>query len=131
MKITKNNTGKRKRASARILIQPGSGNIIINNMRLEEYVRNNTRFIQSIRLPLSILDIEKKYDIIIESKGGGILGQVDAIKLGISKRIYMLSTNENKEILKKNSLLTTNSKRKERRKYGLKKARKSPQFSKR
>lgn len=131
MKIDKNNNGKRKEANARILLQPGKGNIIVNNVKLEEFTQNNVRLIQLIKLPLSVLEIEEKYDIIIEAKGGGILGQVDAIKLGIAKKIHSLSTTESQEIIKKKHLLTCNSKHKERRKYGLKKARKSPQFSKR
>lgn len=124
-------SGKRKRANVQVHITSGTGVILINNKKMEDYIQYNPTFAQTIKSPLSLLNIEEKYDVIIDANGGGIKGQVDAIKLAISKIVYSLSNSDNKLLLKQESLLTCNSKRKERRKYGLKKARKSPQFSKR
>lgn len=131
IELKSRNNAKRKRGRAIINVRPGLGNIYVNNRKFEEYIQYNPKFIYAIRTPLSILEVEQKYDIIIEAKGGGISAQADAIKLGIARAMYNLTSDENKNILKYNSLLTSNSKRKERKKYGLKKARKSPQFSKR
>lgn len=124
-------TGKRKEAIANIKIISGEGRIIINGKKYEEYIQNNPRLIKIIKSPLQLLNLEKNYDIIVRCIGGGLSGQADAIKLGISKALYKIVENNGQQELKRNGFLTRNSLCKERRKYGLKKARKAPQFSKR
>lgn len=124
-------TGKRKEAIANVKVLTGNGKIIINGRNFDEYVQNNSRLINIIRSPLIILNLERNYDLIIRCIGGGLSGQSEAIKLGISKSLYKLVDEDSKKILKVNGFLTRNSLVKERRKFGLKKARKAPQFSKR
>lgn len=123
--------GRRKSSVARINIVAGKGLILINNKNMLDYMQNNPKFIQLIEYPLTFLGLEKNYDVLIKVSGGGISGQADAIKLALARNIYSTLDLHNKLTLKKSGLLTCNSLCKERRKYGLKKARKAPQFSKR
>nr|AEW12956.2 ribosomal protein S9 [Colacium vesiculosum] len=121
----------RKSAVARIDILPGNGSISINGKVFNLYMQNNPKLLKTILAPLVLLNIEKNYNIIIKAHGGGLNGQAEAIKLGISKAFYNLVDVESQKKLKAENFLTRNSLCKERRKYGLKKARKAPQFSKR
>nr|YP_007317191.1 ribosomal protein S9 [Monomorphina aenigmatica]AFZ88793.1 ribosomal protein S9 [Monomorphina aenigmatica] len=117
---------KRKCATVLIKLLTGTGKIIINGKNIHDYMQNNPR-----KAPLSLLESEKNYDVIIKCLGGGLSGQAEAIKLALSRALYKLVEIPNQQILKENGFLTRNSLCKERRKYGLKKARKAPQFSKR
>ena len=122
--------GIRKCAIANLTGYRGQGNIFINHIPVDQYVQYNTEFLNKILEPLRLLEIGNEYDLVVKTNGGGIKGQTDATQLAIAKAFAALSP-ENRSVLKKNGLLTRDSRIKERRKYGLKKARKASQFSKR
>lgn len=122
--------GKRKCAIANLTGYRGQGNIFINHIPVDQYVQYNPEFLNKILEPLRLLEIGNEYDLVVKTNGGGIKGQTDATQLAIAKAFAALSP-ENRSVLKKNGLLTRDSRIKERRKYGLKKARKASQFSKR
>ena len=122
--------GKRKRAVARVFLVPGTGKIMINNIAGEKYLQYNTTYLSTIWSPLEKLNLQNQYDILVLVKGGGLTGQTDAIKLGVARLICKIE-NENRLILKPFGLLSRDSRIKERKKYGLRKARKAPQYSKR
>ena len=122
-------TGRRKEAVARVRIIPGKGKITINEKGIEEFFGLETlRMI--VKQPLVVTNNESKYDVIVKVIGGGYTGQAGAIRHGLS-RALLQANEENRAILKKSGFLTRDSREKERKKYGLKKARKAPQFSKR
>ncbi len=123
-------TGRRKKAIARVRLVPaGSGAIIINDRSLEEYFPMGTlQFI--VKQPLKEVEAEGKYDVLVNVVGGGYTGQAGAIKLGIA-RALLEAEPETRAALKKAGFLTRDPRAKERKKYGLKKARRAPQFSKR
>ena len=122
-------TGRRKEAIARVRIIPGKGKITINDRTIEEFFGLETlRMI--VKQPLVVTNNESKYDVIVKVIGGGYTGQAGAIRHGLS-RALLQANEENRAILKKSGFLTRDSREKERKKYGLKKARKAPQFSKR
>ncbi|MBE5813510.1 MAG: 30S ribosomal protein S9 [Clostridiales bacterium] len=122
-------TGRRKEAVARVRIIPGKGKITINDRTIEEFFGLETlRMI--VKQPLVVTNNESKYDVIVKVIGGGYTGQAGAIRHGLS-RALLQANEENRAILKKSGFLTRDSREKERKKYGLKKARKAPQFSKR
>lgn len=122
-------TGRRKKSIARVrLIPGGSGNITINNRSIDQYFGLDTlKYI--VRQPLNATESLNKYDVAVNVKGGGYTGQAGAIRHGISRALVLAG--EDKSILKKNGFLTRDPRMKERKKYGLKKARRAPQFSKR
>lgn len=122
-------TGRRKTAVARVRIVPGNGRIVINGRELESYFGRPTLQLV-VRSPLQVAGVEGKYDIIASVKGGGLAGQAGAVRHGIA-RALRLADDEMRKPLKVAGLLTRDPRMKERRKYGLKKARKAPQFSKR
>lgn len=122
--------GKRKEATAKVQILKGSGQILINNKGINSYVQNNLIYLSLIYKPLIHLNLINHYNIIINVRGGGLKGQTEAIQLGIAKCLCKLN-HSYKESLKSKGYLRRDSRIKERRKYGLKKARKAPQFSKR
>ena len=122
--------GKRKQAVARVFLNPGTGNLIINKIPGEKYLQYNTNYINSIQYPLKILNLEKQYNITAIVIGGGLTGQTQSIQLGISRLLCKIKK-ENRTVLKPYGLLTRDSRIKERKKYGLRKARKAPQYSKR
>ena len=122
--------GRRKEAISKVILSEGKGKITINKRTIENYLQDNVTYIKKIKLPLTLLNVLDLYDIEIKSKGGGITGQVDSISLAISNALLNLNP-ENRTILKTEKLLTRNSRVKERKKYGLKKARKASPFSKR
>nr|BBC77563.1 ribosomal protein S9 [Nitzschia sp. PL1-4] len=128
--LYKNFLGKRKEAVAHVYIFLGKGRLIINRNRGITYFQKNSNFLKNIYNPLKVLGIEKKLDILVFVKGGGIAAQSEAIELGVAKYL-LLANNNNRISLKLNHLLTRDSRVKERKKYGLKKARKAPQYSKR
>jgi len=122
--------GKRKEASARVFLVPGNGNLIINKVSGEKYLQYNTTYLNTVWAPLKKLNLETQFDIITLVKGGGLTGQTDAIQLGVSRQLCKINP-ENRLILKPFGFLTRDSRIKERKKYGLRKARKAPQYSKR
>ncbi|WP_343189817.1 30S ribosomal protein S9 [Buchnera aphidicola (Astegopteryx bambusae)] len=129
MKIINYGTGRRKTSSARIFLKIGNGKIFINKKKLNNYFKRNT--LRAIVLqPTSILNINDKFDFIITVKGGGISSQANAIRQGISKSLIEYD-NIFKTKLKKAGFVTRDSRKVERKKFGLRKARKKPQFSKR
>jgi small subunit ribosomal protein S9 len=122
-------TGRRKEAIARVRIAPGSGEIRVNGRALDEYfpTRVHRMVAQS---PLRTIGRDKDYDVVATIKGGGVNGQAGALRLGIARALIELDP-ELRTPLKAEWLLTRDAREKERRKYGLKKARKAPQYSKR
>ena len=122
-------TGRRKRAVARVRIRPGDGTITINKRPLEDYCPNPTpRMVLSE--PLRLTSTEEQYNIDATLHGGGVSGQAGAIRLGISRGLIALDP-ELRAMLKSAGFLSRDSREKESKKYGLKKARKAPQYSKR
>ena len=123
-------TGRRKSSVARVhLFENGSGNITINGRDIEEYFGLETLKL-IVRSPLVLLGLEGKYDVVVRVSGGGVSGQAGAIRHGLSRALLQQS-DENRAVLKKAGFLTRDPRMKERKKYGLKAARRAPQFSKR
>lgn len=122
--------GRRKKSKSLTKLIEGSGKIFINNVEGSKYLQHNPKLISTVLSPLLLLEIQENIDIIVKVYGGGLSGQADAIKLGISRALCEMNNSYRAE-LKRKGFLTINTKIKERKKYGLKKARKSPQFSKR
>lgn len=122
-------TGRRKRSIARVRLLPGSGNITINKRDIENYFNFETLRVV-VREPLTLTENLDKYDVIVTVNGGGFTGQAGAIRHGVS-RALLKADGELRPVLKKAGFLTRDPRMVERKKYGLKKARKAPQFSKR
>jgi small subunit ribosomal protein S9 len=122
-------TGRRKEAIARIRIVPGTGQWQINGRTLPEYFPNKVHQ-QIVSEPLVTLGAETQFDVVALISGGGVTGQAGALRLGIARALTLLDA-ENRPPLKKAGFLTRDARVKERKKYGLKKARKAPQYSKR
>ena len=122
-------TGRRKSAVARVRLMPGNGEITINKRTMDDYFGLDTLKL-IVNQPLVATDSKDKYDIIVNVNGGGITGQAGAIRHGIA-RALVVADPMNKPIVKQAGFLTRDSRMKERKKYGLKKARKASQFSKR
>ncbi len=122
--------GRRKAATASVRLYPGKGDITINGKTLSEYFSDNKNLIAEITDPLALVDKQKDYDITIVVKGGGLSGQVDAIKLAIAKAITADKA-DLRSVLKRGNFLKRDPREKERKKYGLRSARKREQFSKR
>lgn len=122
-------TGRRKKSIARVRIIPGgNGTITINGRDIDLYFGLDTlKYI--VRQPLNATETASKYDVVVNVTGGGYTGQAGAIRHGLSRALVLAG--EDKAILKKNGFLTRDPRMKERKKYGLKKARRAPQFSKR
>lgn len=123
-------TGRRKNAVARVRILPGTGNIVINDKALDEYFGLETLKL-IVRQPLVATDTLSKFDVLCKVHGGGLSGQAGAIRHGISRALNEYDSESYRPTLKKAGFLTRDSRMKERKKYGLKKARKASQFSKR
>ena len=121
-------TGRRKSSVARVYVKPGKGSILINGLDVKAYFPHDT-LVLDLKQPLTILGVEAKYDINAIVKGGGYTGQAGAVRLGIARAL--LEAGEDRKALKVAGMLTRNPRSKERKKYGLKKARRAPQFSKR
>ena len=122
--------GKRKQSVARVFLIPGQGNLIINKVAGDKYLQYNDTYLTTVRAPLEKLDLEKQFDIVALVKGGGLTGQAKAIQLGVARLLCEMDQ-ENRPVLKPFGFLTRDSRIKERKKYGLRKARKAPQYSKR
>ena len=122
-------TGRRKTSVARVRLLPGSGNININKRDIEEYFDYDT-LKTLVREPLRITDTLDKYDVFVNVNGGGVTGQAGAIRHGIS-RALIVADEDLRPVLKRAGFLTRDSRMKEREKYGLRGARRAPQFSKR
>jgi small subunit ribosomal protein S9 len=123
-------TGRRKTAIARVRLVPGEGNIVINKRSLEEYFPLDTMKL-IVNQPLVATSTSDKFDVFVNVKGGGFTGQAGAIRHGIARALCVADAEAYRAILKKEGYLTRDPRAKERKKYGLHKARKAPQFSKR
>ena len=122
-------TGRRKNAIARVRVMEGSGKITINGKDIDEFFGLETLKV-IVRQPLTVTNTTSKYDVIANVKGGGFTGQAGAIRHGLARALNEANA-EYRPALKQNGFLTRDPRMKERKKYGLKKARKAPQFSKR
>lgn len=122
-------TGRRKTSVARVKLIPGSGKIVINDKNIDDYFAYDT-LKAIVREPLDVTNTLDKYNIHVNVHGGGFTGQAGAIRHGIA-RALLDAEEDSRPVLKKAGLLTRDPRMKERKKYGLKKARKAPQFSKR
>jgi small subunit ribosomal protein S9 len=122
-------TGRRKRSIARVRLVPGSGRIVINGKQMDQYFGLETLKL-IVRQPMAATDTLDRFDVIAKVQGGGFSGQAGAIRHGIA-RALLQAEGEYRPILKKSGYLTRDPRMKERKKYGLKKARRAPQFSKR
>ena len=122
-------TGRRKKSIARVYLVPGTGNITINKRSIDEYFGLETLKVV-VRQPLVATETLEKYDVIVTVKGGGYTGQAGAIRHGIARALLQVD-GEFRPTLKKAGFLTRDPRMKERKKYGLKAARRAPQFSKR
>ena len=122
-------TGRRKNSTAKVRLIPGEGKIIVNQKDFKEYF-NREALTTMIVEPLKLTNTESAYDVVAQLLGGGITGQAGALRHGISRALLEINE-EFRDILKREGFLTRDSRMKERKKYGLKKARKRPQFSKR
>lgn len=122
-------TGRRKNSVARVRLIPGEGRIMINGKLLEDYFGLDTLKVM-VKQPLEITKTEDKFDVEAKVEGGGFSGQAGAVRHGIA-RALLVADGEMRHLLKKAGLLTRDPRMKERKKYGLKKARRAPQFSKR
>lgn len=122
-------TGRRKRSTARVLLKKGKGNIIINDKDVNEYLPFST-LVMDLKQPLMVTNTIDKFDIEAVVKGGGFSGQSGAIRLGIARALLDYDDSLRK-VLKEEGFIRRDPRKKERKKYGLNKARKAPQFSKR
>nr|YP_010951596.1 30S ribosomal protein S9 [Laurencia catarinensis]WMP12535.1 30S ribosomal protein S9 [Laurencia catarinensis] len=129
-KVIYSGTGRRKTSIARVQIIPGSGKLIINGLPGESYLQFSPNYLRISCTPLNVLGLNKEYDIYVKAEGGGLTGQADAIRLGLARALCSINP-ENRLMLKSEGLLSRDARIKERKKYGLRKARKAPQYSKR
>ncbi len=123
-------TGRRKTAVARVRIVPGEGQVIVNGRPAEDYFPKRTSILTIITQPLELTKTAGRFNVIASVKGGGVTGQAGAIRLGLARALLKADPSL-RPYLKKAGFLTRDPRMKERRKYGLKKARKAPQYSKR
>lgn len=122
-------TGRRKKSIARVYLMPGTGNITINKRDIDDYFGLETLKV-IVRQPLNVTDTVGKFDVLVNVRGGGYTGQAGAIRHGISRALLQADA-DYRPVLKKEGFLTRDPRMKERKKYGLKAARRAPQFSKR
>ena len=130
-------TGRRKRSSAQVRLTVGTGKITVNGVDVNEYMPYAT-LVQDLKQPLTVTGNENKFDVEVTVKGGGFSGQTGAIRLGIARALILFDADADqarddayRKVLKVNGFVTRDSRKKERKKPGLKKARRAPQFSKR
>jgi small subunit ribosomal protein S9 len=122
-------TGRRKSSAARVFLKPGKGSIVVNDRPLDEFFgRETSRMI--VRQPLAVTEMSSKFDVKVTVEGGGMTGQAGAIRLGIARALVEYDENL-KPALRKAGLMTRDAREVERKKVGLHKARRAPQFSKR
>ncbi|QXJ38299.1 30S ribosomal protein S9 [Parageobacillus caldoxylosilyticus] len=122
-------TGRRKSSVARVRLVPGDGRIIVNNRDIRDYIPTEA-LIEVVKQPLVLTETLGNYDVLVNVKGGGFAGQAGAIRHGIARALLQVDP-DYRPILKRAGLLTRDARVKERKKYGLKGARRAPQFSKR
>nr|WKK50227.1 ribosomal protein S9 [Ochrosphaera neapolitana] len=122
--------GRRKKAVVKVKLVTGSGEIQVNKKPGDLYFQFNSQYIRNLKSSLTTLGLDDAFDLFIDAKGGGLSAQTDAAKLAISRALCYMS-HEKRPLLKKEQYLTRDYRSKERKKYGLRKARKAPQFSKR
>ncbi|WP_458732248.1 30S ribosomal protein S9 [Bacillus subtilis] len=122
-------TGRRKSSVARVRLVPGEGRIVVNNREISEHI-SSAALIEDIKQPLTLTETAGTYDVLVNVHGGGLSGQAGAIRHGIA-RALLEADPEYRTTLKRAGLLTRDARMKERKKYGLKGARRAPQFSKR
>lgn len=122
-------TGRRKTSIARVRLVPGEGKVVVNNRPLNEYFGKKTLEMIA-KQPLVLTNTEGRFDVLAKVEGGGITGQAGAIRLGIARALLRVNQ-ELRPVLKRTGFLTRDPRMKERKKYGLKGARRAPQFSKR
>ena len=122
-------TGRRKQAIARVRLTPGTGQWTVNGRKLEQYFPNKVHQ-QLVNDPFVTLEIDKRFDVIARIHGGGVSGQAGALRLAIARALNLIDEDGNRPALKRAGFLTRDPRAKERKKYGLKKARKAPQYSK-
>lgn len=123
-------TGRRKNAVARVRLVPGDGRIIINDRPIDDYFGGLETLKLIVSQPLEATQVTGRYDVLVKVNGGGVSGQAGAIRHGISRALLKVDA-ENRPTLKRAGFLTRDPRMKERKKYGLKAARRAPQFSKR
>ena len=124
-------TGRRKASIARVRLVPGTGNVVVNNRSGEDYFNRIAGYLVALKSPLETLGLESEYDILVNAHGGGLTGQADAVKLGVARALNAIDIEANRADLKKAGFLTRDPRVVERKKAGLKKARRAPQYSKR
>nr|YP_009394610.1 ribosomal protein S9 [Vertebrata thuyoides]ARW63172.1 ribosomal protein S9 [Vertebrata thuyoides] len=129
-KVIYSGTGRRKTSVARVNLIPGSGKLTINGLPGESYLQFSPNYLRISCSPLKLLGLDKEYDIYVKTRGGGLTGQADAIRLGLARALCNINA-DNRVMLKAEGLLRRDARSKERKKYGLRKARKAPQYSKR
>ncbi len=122
-------TGRRKSSVARVRLVPGTGKIVINNRNFADYIPSAAVRLDVLQ-PLTLTETTSSYDVLVNVHGGGITGQAGAIRLGITRALLLINP-DYRATLKKAGLVTRDPRATERKKYGLKKARRAPQFSKR
>jgi small subunit ribosomal protein S9 len=122
--------GRRKSSVAKVILVPVTGSMVVNHKPGELYLQFNSQYINASKAPLIKLGLENTYDIYVNTHGGGLKGQADAIKLGVARALCYVSS-DNRSSLNTAGYLTRDARCKERKKYGLRKARRAPQFSKR
>ena len=123
-------TGRRKSSIDRVRLVPGTGRIVVNGRDGDNYLQYNPAYLNAAKAPLETLGLESEYDVLVNAHGGGLTGQADAIRLGVARALCEVDP-DNRKPLKIEGYLTRDPRAKERKKYGLRKARKAPQFSKR
>ena len=123
-------TGRRKSSVASVRLVPGTGKLTFNGKEGELYLQYNHSYLSSTKAPLETLGLENEYDILVKATGGGLTGQAESIRLGVARALCQLDP-ENRKPLKVEGYLTRDPRAKERKKYGLRKARKASQYSKR
>ena len=128
-KIVYQGTGRRKKSIARVRLTSGTGKIVINDQPIDEYFGSEILKV-IVNQPFAVTNTVGKYDVVVKVIGGGLTGQAGAVRHGIARALDT-ANGEFRQILKSNGFLTRDPRMKERKKYGLKKARKAPQFSKR
>ncbi len=123
-------TGRRKTAVARVRLLPGEGEIVVNGRTMDEHFGNAVNEAE-VRMPFRVTGTEGRFNVLIKVEGGGVTGQAGAIRHGIARALLQLDPEGNRLALRQAGLLTRDPRMKERKKYGLKRARKAPQYTKR
>jgi small subunit ribosomal protein S9 len=123
-------TGRRKTAIARVRLLPGEGEIVVNGRTLVEHFGNAVSE-SDLRMPFRVTGTEGRYNVMIKVEGGGVTGQAGAIRHGIARALLQVDPEANRLSLRQSGMLTRDPRMKERKKYGLKRARKAPQYTKR